>query len=143
MKESCEICTSYCRLCQYRSTEVAVRKHMQRVHPTTTYDCEVCGMQFGIRYDMRRHRMLHFDDNGLLNKEAKTYLRQNNKLELLSLTLADLEVNFVARKPTTSQIPGGCSDGTHYFCHIRKMCWPFTCNNFCQFKMSLLSPDLF
>ena len=113
MKESCDVCTSYCKLCQYRSTEVAVKKHMLRVHPTTTYDCEVCGMQFGIRYDMRRHRMLHFDDNGLLNKEAKTYLRQNNKAELLSLTLADLEVNFVAKMPSTSEMSADGTDGKH------------------------------
>ena len=95
-KDSCVLCPAYCQLCDYRSTEIAVRKHIQRVHPVNTFDCEICGMKFGIRYDMRRHRMVHFDDQGNLTEQTKNKLRNGGKSDMLDIKLFQLELNFTA-----------------------------------------------
>ena len=83
-----------CGDCGYQSTLEGIKKHRARRHSSVEHDCAVCGMKFGIRYDMRRHRMTHFDAAGNMLPDAVTLLKsfQPGSSPML---LSHVETSFV------------------------------------------------
>ena len=61
-----DMATVTCDFCGFVTTEKGMAKHKVRKHPELVFECEVCLNKFGVRYDMRKHRLKHFDERGIL-----------------------------------------------------------------------------
>ncbi|KAI0242761.1 hypothetical protein LSAT2_011149 [Lamellibrachia satsuma] len=83
-----------CIECGYQSTVEGIKKHRARRHASVEHECAVCGMKFGIRYDMRRHRMTHFDVHGNMLPDAVTLLKSFQP-DASPTSLSHWETSFV------------------------------------------------
>ena len=75
------------------------------------HKCEICHQEFGIRYEQRCHRMVHFNLDGTLTDEARQTV-QRLCPELSDICLNDLEAEFVPIKITLKPKAGDKSEDT-------------------------------
>lgn len=86
--------TNICSQCGYLSSEMGMRKHIQRHHSEKSAVCIVCGREFGLMYDMRRHRLKHFNKKGkMCAKDLKLYLKNHPGVKRAP-DLSELEQGF-------------------------------------------------
>ena len=117
-----EMANVACDVCNFVTTEKGLLKHKVRKHPELVFECEICLEKFGVRYDMRRHRLKHFDASGRLKASFEYAFRQRFPQVTGPITLGVLEEQYTgdgpqeevmaeAKTQETSQAESGEGDG--------------------------------